>query len=104
MSNNTIQFPDSDFLTPDSAKEDIKVVCLGKEFNSDEDIVALSDPPYYTACPNPWLNDFISEWEQGKENTLGRKSASDGKLPKNFLPLCKINFIGQLRGKPLLSW
>jgi rubredoxin len=27
----------------------------------DEDIIALSDPPYYTACPNPWLNHFIEE-------------------------------------------
>jgi DNA modification methylase len=23
---------------------------------SDEEILALSDPPYYTACPNPWLH------------------------------------------------
>ncbi len=28
----------------------------------DEDILALSDPPYYTACPNPWLPEFVSEW------------------------------------------
>ena len=27
----------------------------------DEDIIALSDPPYYTACPNPFLQDFIEE-------------------------------------------
>lgn len=26
---------------------------------SDEDILALSDPPYYTACPNPFLADFV---------------------------------------------
>lgn len=26
---------------------------------SDEDILRLSDPPYYTACPNPFLGDFI---------------------------------------------
>lgn len=26
---------------------------------SDEDILALSDPPYYTACPNPFLAEFI---------------------------------------------
>lgn len=32
----------------------------------DDDIINLSDPPYYTACPNPWLNDFIEEWEKGK--------------------------------------
>jgi hypothetical protein len=28
---------------------------------SDEDILRLSDPPYYTACPNPFLNDFVEE-------------------------------------------
>ena len=73
------------------------VICLGKTFNSeeerrayfrnelrtklpelktiegfpigeDEDIINLSDPPYYTACPNPWLNDLIAECEKEKEN------------------------------------
>lgn len=76
-------------LTPE------KVVCLGMEFENedarrayfreelrkklpelkqiegfpigeDDDIINLSDPPYYTACPNPWLNDFIQEWEKEK--------------------------------------
>ncbi|WP_061808756.1 DNA methyltransferase [Rossellomorea vietnamensis] len=28
----------------------------------DEEIISLSNPPYYTACPNPWINDFISNW------------------------------------------
>jgi DNA modification methylase len=32
----------------------------GFPIGSDEDILALSDPPYYTACPNPWISDFIS--------------------------------------------
>ena len=27
----------------------------------DEDIIALSDAPYYTACPNPFIEDFIAE-------------------------------------------
>lgn len=27
----------------------------------DEDIIELSDPPYYTACPNPFIQDFIDE-------------------------------------------
>ena len=27
----------------------------------DEDIIALSDPPYYTACPNPFIGEFIRE-------------------------------------------
>ncbi|MEI7789127.1 MAG: DNA methyltransferase [Chlorobiaceae bacterium] len=33
---------------------------------TDEDIQKLSDPPYYTACPNPWIADFIAEWEAQK--------------------------------------
>ena len=100
-----------------------KVTCLGMEFESDEarrayfreelrkklpelrpiegfpigedeDIINLSDPPYYTACPNPWLNDFISEWEkekvelekQGKRSTefeVNEPYASDVSEGKN---------------------
>jgi hypothetical protein len=26
---------------------------------SDEDILRLSDPPYYTVCPNPFMEDFV---------------------------------------------
>src|SRR5699024_8141929 len=26
---------------------------------SDEAILRMSDPPYYTACPNPFLEDFV---------------------------------------------
>ena len=28
----------------------------------DEAILAMSDPPYYTACPNPWLEDFVKQY------------------------------------------
>ena len=28
----------------------------------DEDILALSAPPHYTACPNPYINDFIQKY------------------------------------------
>lgn len=38
----------------------------GFPIGKDEDILALSDPPYYTACPNPWIKDFIEEWESQK--------------------------------------
>lgn len=82
-------------FTSASKTDDQKVVCLGLKFNNenerreyfrnelrkklpqlkeiegfpigeDEDIVALSDPPYYTACPNPWINDFINYWNSEK--------------------------------------
>ncbi|MEK4220585.1 DNA methyltransferase [Bacillus sp. FSL W8-0116] len=44
----------------------------GFPIGDDEDIIALSDPPYYTACPNPWINDFIEEWEKEKVTKYGR--------------------------------
>ena len=31
----------------------------GFPVGSDDDILALSDPPYYTACPNPFIDDFV---------------------------------------------
>ncbi len=34
----------------------------GFPIGEDEDILALSDPPYYTACPNPWLGDFVKHY------------------------------------------
>jgi DNA modification methylase len=34
----------------------------GFPIGTDEDILALSDPPYYTACPNPWVGDFLRRY------------------------------------------
>lgn len=34
----------------------------GFPIGDDDDILALSDPPYYTACPNPWIGDFIKHY------------------------------------------
>ena len=34
----------------------------GFPIGEDEDILALSDPPYYTACPNPWLAEFANKY------------------------------------------
>ncbi len=44
----------------------------GFPIGKDEDILALSDPPYYCACPNPWLGDFIKEWEAAKPKRKGK--------------------------------
>lgn len=51
----------------------------GFPIGKDEDIIQLSDPPYYTACPNPWLNDFIAEWEEEKVQL-----EVEGKRKKDF--------------------
>lgn len=34
----------------------------GFPIGDDADILAMSDPPYYTACPNPFLKDFIRHY------------------------------------------
>ena len=34
----------------------------GFPIGEEEDILALSDPPYYTACPNPFIGDFIKHY------------------------------------------
>ena len=115
MSNPDINlFRDEEFeevkLTPE------KIVCLGMEFESDDsrrtyfreelrkklpelrqiegfpigeddDIINLSDPPYYTACPNPWLNDFVAEWEKEKvelERQGKRSTESYKNVPYSF--------------------
>ena len=42
---------------------------------SDEAILAMSDPPYYTACPNPWLADFVKHY--GRAYDPSRKYARE---------------------------
>jgi DNA modification methylase/predicted RNA-binding Zn-ribbon protein involved in translation (DUF1610 family) len=44
-------------------KEDLDKVrdIEGFPIGTDEDIIALSDAPYYTACPNPFIKKFIAE-------------------------------------------
>lgn len=36
----------------------------GFPVGKDEDIIALSDPPFYTACPNPWLDNILDEYSK----------------------------------------
>jgi hypothetical protein len=40
---------------------------VGFPHGSDEDILALSDPPYYTACPKPWVSDFMAHWSNEQQ-------------------------------------
>lgn len=48
---------------------DLKLI-EGYPIGKDEDIIALSDPPYYTACPNPWLNQYLEEIKSNVDNDL----------------------------------
>jgi len=38
----------------------------GFPIGNDEAILALSDPPYFTACPNPFIKDFIEFYGKAK--------------------------------------
>ncbi len=46
----------------------------GFPLGEDEDILALSDPPYYTACPNPFIPAFIEQWEKEKTDIYGHET------------------------------
>jgi DNA modification methylase len=47
-------------------KEKLKIPAFrqaeGFPIGDDEDILALSDPPYFTACPNPFLGEVIGQY------------------------------------------
>ena len=56
----------------------------GFPIGTDEDILALSDPPYYTACPNPFLPEILSQWQQERKEIrqkLGLKDDSYQREP-----------------------
>lgn len=41
----------------------------GFPIGTDADILALSDPPNYTACPNPFIPAIVAEWEAQGSST-----------------------------------
>jgi len=43
---------------------------VGFPHGSVEDILNLSDPPYYTACPNPFVKDFIKHYGKPYDPSL----------------------------------
>lgn len=56
-------FDSEEAETSEEKKTDAKPVeCFGQTIPNDEDILALSDPPYYTVCPNPFIADFIKHY------------------------------------------
>ena len=44
---------------------------------TDEDILALSDPPYYTACPNPFLPEIIEQWQAERQEIRKKLGLKD---------------------------
>ena len=45
----------------------------GFPIGEDEDILALSDPPYYTACPNPFLGQIVELYQQSNSTQKGHR-------------------------------
>lgn len=58
----------------------------GFPVGTDEAILALSDPPYYTACPNPFLPEIIEEWQQEREAIREKLGLNDQKYQREPLP------------------
>jgi len=54
----------------------------GFPIGTDEDILALSDPPYYTACPNPFLPEIIEQWQQEREKTRQKLGLKEEKYQR----------------------
>lgn len=54
---------------------------------ADEDIIALSAPPHFTACPNPFIEDFIAQhgtnYDEAADNYQREPFAADVSEGKN---------------------
>jgi len=83
----------------------------GFPLGSDEDILRLSDPPYYTACPNPWLDSFLqyhgtshelqcsyhrepfaADVSQGKNNSIYNAHSYHTKVPHRAIMRYILNY------------
>src|SRR3989338_4126214 len=58
------EFVESLNLTPEKIKEDMEKMKSVEGFpkGDDDDILNLSNPPYYTAYPNPYIKAFIEKF------------------------------------------
>ena len=53
----------------------------GFPIGSDDAILALSDPPYYTACPNPFLPEIIEKWREERRQLRAKLGLPDDSPP-----------------------
>lgn len=49
----------------------------GFPLGTDEAILNLSDPPYYTACPNPFLPEILEQWRAERRETRKELGLAD---------------------------
>lgn len=63
-----------------------KNATVGMPIGDIEDVLRLSDPPFYTACANPWLSDFIKvESHQHKKDYHREPFCGDVSEGKNHI-------------------
>lgn len=56
----------------------------GFPVGDDEAILKLSDPPYYTACPNPFLPEIIEEWQKERAEIRKGLGLPDDRLGNEY--------------------
>ena len=49
-------------LLAEKLKDPVFRALEGFPLGTDAAILAMSDPPFYTACPNPWLAEFVTHY------------------------------------------
>lgn len=61
MLDTFLDIKEKDIITRELDKEDLDKVrdIEGFPIGNDKDIIDLSRPPYYTACPNPFIEEFV---------------------------------------------
>jgi len=69
----------------------------GFPIGTDEAILALSDPPYYTACPNPFLKEILAEWVDERRQIREELGLPDEKnTPYRRSPLLRMCLRGKM--------
>ena len=80
----------------------------GFPYATDEDIIALSDAPYYTACPNPFIEDFIKEngrtYDEKNDNYHQEPFSSDVSEGKNDLIYSAHNYHTKVPYKAIMRY
>ncbi len=54
----------------------------GFPIGTDEDILALSDPPYYTACPNPFIPEIMEQWQRERQEIRSKLGLEDSEYQR----------------------
>lgn len=52
-----------------------------------EDIIGISNPPYYTCCPNPWIEEFVRLYGNTKQSESILKPFSENMKPDKNHPV-----------------